>query len=38
MTGYAAGKREACIKSALGRARVDPFTDATFAIPVTVRP
>jgi serine/threonine-protein kinase len=39
VTGYAAGKpQEACIKSALGRARVDPFTDATFAIPVTVRP
>ncbi len=39
VTGYAAGKpQEACIKSALTRARSAAFLDATYTLPVTIRP
>lgn len=39
VSGGAAGKpAEACIKTALGKAKVPPFTDATYSFPVTVRP
>lgn len=39
VTGFAAGKpAEACIKAALGKAKVSPFAEATYSFPVTVRP
>ncbi len=39
ITGFAAGKPvEACIKTALGKARVSPFAEATYGATVTVRP
>jgi hypothetical protein len=39
ISGFAAGKpQEACIKSAMARAKVDPFTDPTYGLPVTIRP
>ncbi len=39
VSGFAAGKpQEACIKAALSRAHVSPFTDPTYAVPVTIRP
>jgi len=39
VTGFAAGKpQEACIKSALSKMKVDPFAEATYPVPVTIRP
>jgi len=39
VTGFAAGKsQEACIKTAMSRAHVDPFLDSTYTLPVTIRP
>ena len=39
VTGFAAGKPlEACIKTALGKAHVPPFAEATYGATVTVRP
>ncbi len=39
ISGFAAGKpQEACIKTAMSRAKVDPFLDPTYALPVTIRP
>jgi hypothetical protein len=39
VTGPAAGTpAEACIKSALGKTRVEPFAKPTFSIPVPIRP
>ena len=39
ISGFAAGKpQEACIKSALSKAKVDPFAEASYSIPVSVRP
>ncbi|HSQ65530.1 MAG TPA: hypothetical protein VLM85_20060 [Polyangiaceae bacterium] len=39
VSGFAAGKpQEACIKSALSKAKVDPFAEASYSIPVSVRP
>ena len=39
LSGFAAGKpQEACIKAALMRAHVDPFSDPTFSVPVPIRP
>ena len=39
VSGFAAGKpAEACIKTALGKAKVSPFAEATYSFPVTVRP
>lgn len=39
VTGFAAGKpAEACIKTALGKAKVSPFAESTYSFPVTVRP
>ena len=38
VTGFAAGKpQEACIKTALSKATVSPFAEATYSIPVTIR-
>ncbi len=38
VSGFAAGKpQEACIKGALSKARVDPFAEATYPVPVTIR-
>lgn len=39
VSGGAAGKpAEACVKAALGKAKVPAFADATYSFPVTVRP
>jgi hypothetical protein len=39
VSGWAAGKAaEACIKGALGKARVPAFAEATYGATVTVRP
>ncbi len=39
VTGYAAGKpAEACIKSALGKAKVQPFAQPNYTANVTIRP
>ena len=39
VSGFASGKpAEACIKTALGKAKVSPFAEATYSFPVTVRP
>jgi hypothetical protein len=39
VTGFAAGKpQEGCIKSALSKMTVSPFAEATYPIPVTIRP
>jgi hypothetical protein len=39
VTGFAAGKpQEACIKGALSKMTVSPFAEATYPIPVTIRP
>ena len=39
VSGFAAGKpAEACIKTALGKAKVSPFAEASYSFPVTVRP
>jgi hypothetical protein len=39
VTGAAAGKpAEACIKTALGKAKVPPFAQPTYSASVTVRP
>ncbi len=39
VTGFAAGKpEEACIKAALQTIKVDPFAEASYPIPVTIRP
>ncbi len=39
VSGFAAGKPvEACIKAALGKARVPPFAEASYGATVTVRP
>jgi hypothetical protein len=39
VTGYAQGKpTEACVRSALSEAKVPPFTEAAFVVPVTIRP
>jgi hypothetical protein len=39
VTGFAAGKPvEACIKSALSKAKVQPFAQPTYTAPVTIRP
>ena len=38
VTGFAAGKpQEACIKTALSKATVSPFAEATYPVPVTIR-
>lgn len=38
VTGFAAGKpQEACIKTALSKAKVDPFAESTYPVPVTIR-
>ena len=38
VTGFAAGKpEEACIKTALSKAKVDPFAEATYPMTVSVR-
>ncbi len=38
VSGFAAGKpAEACIKSALSKATVAPFAEATYPVPVTIR-
>ncbi len=39
ITGFAAGRpEESCVKGMLGKARVDPFSDPTYSIPITIRP
>jgi hypothetical protein len=39
VTGHAAGTpAEACIKAALGKAKVPPFAQDSFSAPVTIRP
>ncbi len=39
VTGFAAGKpQEACVKGMLQKARVDPFADATYSVPLTITP
>ncbi len=39
VTGFAAGKpQEACIKSALSKAALAPFAEATYPVPITIRP
>lgn len=39
VTGFAAGKpQEACVKGMLGKAHVDPFSDATYSVPVSINP
>ncbi len=39
VTGHAAGKpTEACIKTALSKARLTPFAEPTYSAPVTIRP
>ena len=39
VTGGAAGKpAEACIRSALSKARVSPFAQPSFSVPATIRP
>jgi hypothetical protein len=38
VSGFAAGKpQEACIKTALSKATVSPFAEATYPVPVTIR-
>ncbi len=38
VSGFAAGKpQEACIKTALSKATVTPFAEATYPVPVTIR-
>jgi hypothetical protein len=38
VSGFAAGKpQEACIKTALSKATVAPFAEATYPVPVTIR-
>lgn len=38
VTGFAAGKpQEACIKGALSKAKVDPFAEASYPVPVSIR-
>lgn len=38
VSGFAAGKpQEACIKAALSKAKVDPFAEATYPVPVSIR-
>jgi hypothetical protein len=39
VTGFAAGKpQEACIKGALSKAKVDPFAESSYPVPVILRP
>jgi len=39
VTGFAAGKpQESCVKGMLAKAHVDPFSDATYSLPITIRP
>jgi len=39
VTGFAAGKpQEACIKTALSKAHVDPFAEATYPATISIRP
>ncbi len=39
VTGFAAGKpQEACVKGMLAKARVDPFSDATYSVPMSITP
>jgi serine/threonine protein kinase len=39
VSGFAAGKsQEGCVKEKLGRAHVDPFSDPTYSVPLTIRP
>lgn len=39
VTGFAAGKsNEACVKTALSKAKISPFVEATYSFPVNVRP
>ena len=39
VTGFAAGKpQEQCVKGMLAKAHVEPFSDATYAVPVTINP
>jgi hypothetical protein len=39
VTGFAAGKpQEGCIKGALTKMTVSPFAEATYPVPVTIRP
>lgn len=39
VTGFASGKpQEACIKTALSKAKVDPFAEATYPATISIRP
>ena len=39
VSGFGAGKpQEQCVKGMFGKARVDPFSDPTYAIPITIQP
>ncbi|HEY1958540.1 MAG TPA: serine/threonine-protein kinase [Polyangiaceae bacterium] len=39
VTGFAAGKpQESCVKGMLSKAHVDPFSDASYSVPITIRP
>jgi hypothetical protein len=39
VTGFAAGKpQEQCVKGMLGKARLSPFSDPTYSVPVPINP
>ncbi len=39
VTGFGAGKpQEACVRGMFMKARVDPFSDPTYSIPITIQP